>query len=106
MKEQIRSTFVDLTAIDAPSKNEGTISTYVTGRLEKLGLEVSKDEKGNVLGYLSGKGKPILLNAHLDRVLPGKGHTPIIEGDLVKSDGTTNLGSDDTAGVTIILEAL
>lgn len=43
VKEQIRSTFVDLTAIDAPSKNEGAISSYVTGRLEKLGLEVSKD---------------------------------------------------------------
>lgn len=104
--EQIRSTFVELTAIDAPSKNEGAISAYVTGRLEKLGLEVSKDEKGNVLGYLPGEGEPILLNAHLDRVLPGKGHTPIIDGDVVKSDGTTNLGSDNTAGVTIILEAL
>lgn len=106
VKEQIRSTFVDLTAIDAPSKNEGVISTYVTGRLEKLGLEVSKDEKGNVLGYLPGVGEPILLSAHLDRVLPGKGHKPIIDGDIVTSDGTTNLGSDDTAGVTIILEAL
>lgn len=106
VKEQIRSTFVDLTAIDAPSRNEGAISSYVTGRLEELGLEVSKDEKGNVLGYLPGEGEPILLNAHLDRVLPGKGHTPIIDGDVVKGDGTTNLGSDDTAGVTIILEAL
>jgi len=106
MSEQLRSTFIDLTAIDAPSKNEGAISAYVTSRLGKLGLEVSKDEKGNVLGYLSGVGEPILLNAHLDRVPPGKGHTPIIDGDVVRSDGTTNLGSDDTAGVTIILEAL
>lgn len=105
MKKQIRSTFVDLTAIDAPSKNEGEISTYVIGRLEKLGLEVSKDQKGNVLGFLPGRGEPILLNAHLDRVLPGKGHNPIIDGDVIKSDGTTNLGSDDTAGVTIILVA-
>ena len=106
MKKQIRSTFVDLTAIDAPSKNERAISTYVTGRLERFGLEVSKDKKGNVLGYLAGEGEPILLNAHLDRVLPGKGHTPVIDGDVVKSDGTSNLGSDDTAGLTIILEAL
>jgi len=106
MKEQIQSTFIDLTTIDAPSKNEGAISAYVTDRLEKLGLEVSKDQKGNVLGFLPGVGESILLNAHLDRVLPGKGHMPIIDGDVVKSDGTTNLGSDDTAGVTIILEAL
>lgn len=106
VKEQIQSTFVDLTAIDAPSKNEGAISNYVTGRLEKLGLEVSKDQKGNVLGFLPGQGEPILLNAHLDRVLPGKGHNPIIDGDIIKSDGSTNLGSDDTAGVTIVLEAL
>jgi len=106
MSEQLRSTFIDLTAIDAPSKNEGAISAYITGRLEKLGLEVSKDEKGNVLGYLSGVGEPILLNAHMDRVPPGKGHTPVIDGGVITSDGTTNLGSDDTAGVTIILESL
>ena len=106
MSEQIRSTFIDLTAIDAPSKNEGAVSAYVTSRLEKLGLEVSNDEKGNVLGHSSGVGEPILLNAHLDRVPPGKGHTPVIDGDVIRSDGTTNLGSDDTAGVTIILEAL
>lgn len=106
MKQEILSTLVNLTAIDAPSKNEGAISDYVTGRLEELGLEVTKDHKGNVIGFLLGQGEPILLNAHLDRVPPGKGHTPVIDGDLVKSDGTTNLGSDDTAGITIILEAL
>lgn len=106
MKDRIRSTFIDLTAIDAPSKNEGQIAAYVTGRLEKLGANVSRDQKGNVLGYLAGEGEPLLLNAHLDRVLPGKGHKPVIEEDVAKSDGTTNLGSDDTAGLTIILEAL
>lgn len=106
MKDRIRSTFIDLSAIDAPSENENAIALYVTGRLKKLGLKVSRDQKGNVLGFLSGEGEPILLNAHLDRVLPGKGHQPIIDGDVAKSDGTTNLGSDDTAGVTIILEAL
>lgn len=106
MKEKIRSTFIELTAIDAPSKNEGKISVYVVGRLKKLGLDVNKDKKGNIMGFLSGKGEPLLINAHLDRVLPGKGHKSIIEGDIVRSDGTTNLGSDDTAGVTIILEAL
>lgn len=106
MRKQIRSTFIDLTAIDASSEKEGKISEYVTDRLKKLGFVVDKDKKGNIIGFISGRGEPILLNAHLDRVLPGKGHMPVIDGDIVRSDGTTNLGSDDTAGITIILEAL
>lgn len=106
MKKQILSTLIELTAIDAPSKNEAQISAYVISRLKKLGLKVFKDHKGNVLGSLPGRGEPVLLNAHLDRVLPGRGHSPVVNGDIVKSDGTTNLGSDDSAGITIILEAL
>lgn len=106
MKKRLQATFLDLVALDSVSGKENEVAEYVVRRFTRLGLNVTKDKKGNVIGFLAGKGEPLLLNAHLDRVSPGKGHTPIIEGDIIKSDGTTNLGADDAAGVTVILEAL
>ncbi len=44
--------------------------------------------------------------AHMDTVSPGEGKKPVIEGNIIKSDGTTVLGSDDLAGVECILESL
>lgn len=106
MKKRVQSTLLELIAFDAPSGHEGAVADYTIQRLTRLGFKVEKDVKGNVLGFLPGKGDPLLLNAHLDRVPPGKGHIPIIHGDTVRSDGTTNLGADDAVGVTVILEAL
>ena len=39
-------------------------------------------------------------------VAPGRGITPVQDGDVLRSDGTTILGGDCKAGVSIILEAL
>ena len=44
--------------------------------------------------------------AHMDTVEPGSGKVPIINGDIITSDGTTVLGGDDLAGVACILEAI
>jgi tripeptide aminopeptidase len=42
----------------------------------------------------------------LDTVEPGRGIKPIIEGDVIKTDGSTILGGDPKAGVAAILEAI
>jgi tripeptide aminopeptidase len=42
----------------------------------------------------------------MDRVPPGLGHTPILNKGVLYSDGHTNLGADDAAGITVILEVL
>jgi tripeptide aminopeptidase len=60
----------------------------------------------NVFGYLSGTGKPLLLNAHMDGVNPCRGIEPHLGADgIIRSDGTTILGADDRSGVAAILEA-
>jgi len=105
MKEAISRTFYDLARLDSTSKNEGAVVTQINERLAALGLQTKTDEIGNLIGFLPGEGEPILLNAHLDGVLPGKGHVPVREGDILRSDGSTNLRADDLAGVSIILEA-
>ncbi len=50
--------------------------------------------------------EPIFLSAHMDTVVPGEGVVPVLEGNILRSDGRTVLGGDDKSGVAIICEAL
>ncbi|HUD19422.1 MAG TPA: M20/M25/M40 family metallo-hydrolase [Patescibacteria group bacterium] len=105
MIEAIETTFRELARIDSPSEQEQQVASYLQKQLISLGLEVNVDEIGNVIGYLPSEGEPILLNAHMDGVPLSKGHVPVKEGDILHSDGSTNLRADDIAGISIILEA-
>jgi tripeptide aminopeptidase len=42
----------------------------------------------------------------MDTVVPGEGVVPILEGDILHTDGRTVLGGDDKSGVAIICEVL
>ena len=107
VRERALNTFLDLVRVNGPSGGEGPIAAEVLRRLAALGCETRQDGYGNVLAYLPGQGgPPLLLNAHLDCVQPCLGIKPVVEGDVVRSDGTTVLGADDRAGVAAVLEAL
>jgi tripeptide aminopeptidase len=105
-KKRLTQTLLDLIKIDSPSGSEANIVKEVTKRLTALGYSVETDSYGNIIAKISGEGEPIMLNAHLDTVEPGRGINPIISGDTITSDGTTILGGDPKAGIAIILEAL
>lgn len=105
-KQRLVQTFLDLIKIDSPSGSESQIVAEVTSRLKDLGGKVELDKFGNVIAHFKGEGEPILLNAHLDTVEPGRNIQAQIAGDIIKSDGTTVLGGDPKAGVSAILEAL
>jgi tripeptide aminopeptidase len=49
---------------------------------------------------------PLLLCAHMDTVVPGEGVKPVVDGDIIRTDGTTVLGGDDKSGCAIICEVL
>ena len=108
MADQTRliKTLIDLIQIDSPSGDEDSIDAEVTSRLKLLGLTVLHDSYNNVIAKLPGKGTPLLLSAHLDTVEPGRGIKPTIDGEVLRSDGTTILGGDCKAGLAIILEGL
>lgn len=104
-RDRLVKTFCDLVQIDSESGNETAKAEELTRRLECLGFEIETDDYGNVIAHEEGD-KPFMLSGHLDTVSPGNGIKPIVDGDRIKSDGTTIGGGDDNAGLAIILETL
>ncbi len=105
-RERLTKTLIDLICIDSPTGEEDAIDREDSSRLESLGLQVQHDTFGNLIGKLAGEGVPVLLSAHMDTVEPGRGIQPQLDGDTLRSDGTTILGGDCKAGISIVLEAL
>jgi tripeptide aminopeptidase len=115
--ERVVEEFQTLVEIDSPSFGEREMGDYLTKRLVELGLEVSEDEAGKVLGGNCGniygklegslKGAPLLFCVHMDTVEPASGKKAVIgEDGVIQSAGDTVLGADDLSGVSAILEAL
>lgn len=115
MVSELINLFCDLVKIPSPSGNEQNISKYIQNYLKQFGIDsyidstgkLNDSNTGNVIAKL-GDGKPkIMFVAHMDTVEIGdKNITPIIEGSIIKSDGSTILGSDDKAGVAALLSAI
>jgi tripeptide aminopeptidase len=104
--DRLYTTLVELLRIPSTSGHEELVRSYLIQYLGMLGLTTQVDATGNLITTLAGDGVPLLLNAHMDRVPPGLGHEPVLREGVLYSDGTTNLGADDAAGIVIILEVL
>ncbi len=104
-RDRLVATFVELAKIDSPSSDEEEIARHLVATLEELGLSVTRDAYGNVIGT-DGEGEPLLLSAHMDTVEPGRGIEPVVEDDRIRTNETTILGGDCKAGVAAILEAI
>ncbi|HYF80829.1 MAG TPA: M20/M25/M40 family metallo-hydrolase [Symbiobacteriaceae bacterium] len=115
-QERITALLMDLCATDSGSRNERLMADKLKPMLMELGFAVREDDAGskvggnagNLYGRLEGTapGEPLLFSAHMDRVTPGLGVKPRLEGGAIVSDGTTILGSDDAAGIAAVLEAV
>jgi tripeptide aminopeptidase len=115
-RDRMVKEFVELVQIDSLSFNERIMADTLTGKLQAMGLTVCEDDAGSKVGGNTGsllctvKGEKnvpaVLLMAHMDTVVPGIGKRPIIDGNYIRTDGTTVLGGDDVAGIECILEAL
>ncbi len=113
---RLRQYLLDLVQIDSHSREEAHVAARLRADLEALGLDVEIDDAGEKVAGDTGnvicrKGHgpdapPIFLAAHMDTVVPGKGVKPVIDGDIIRTDGTTVLGGDDKSGVAIIVECI
>ena len=106
-QDRVLNTFLDLVRLDGPVGGEEPVAAEVAARLQALGCRVARDAFGNVVAQFAGLGdQTMLINAHLDCVQPCLGILPVVDGDTVRSDGTTVLGADNRAGVAATLEVL
>jgi tripeptide aminopeptidase len=116
-KKRLVASFIKYVKVDSLSKQEKKFSKILRAELSRLGIRMVEDNAakplkgdcGNLFGTLKGnvKNAPrILLNAHIDTVVPGIGIKPVIRKGVIRSDGKTILGADNKAGVVAIMEVL
>ena len=115
-RDRMVNEFIELVKIDSLTRQERQMADTLKGKLQSMGFDVYEDDAGSKIGGNAGniictiKGQKkvpaILLMAHMDTVVPGIGKKPVVEGNIIKSDGTTILGGDDVAGIESILEAI
>src|SRR5262245_3799793 len=95
--------FLDLARISSPSKREGQIAKRLTGILQGMGATIEIDDAGDRLGGDVGNlvakfpgtapdAAPFLLCGHMDTVVPCERVTPVVDGDVIRTDGTSVLG--------------
>lgn len=113
---RLKTLFLELVQIDSLSRREGAIARRLDDELRTLGGTVRFDEAatavggevGNLVARIPGTvdAPAMLLCAHMDTVEPGAGVKPVVDGDVIRSDGTTVLGGDDKSGVAIVCEVV
>jgi len=115
-KERLAQTFSRLVRIDSVSKEEKAISEVLCAILTSMEADVVQDDADKKIGSQTGnivakfKGNvpvpPMILNAHMDTVEPGRGVEPVLENGVFSSKGDTILGADDKSALAVILEVL
>src|SRR5438128_12641358 len=116
-QERIKNLLLEFVQIDSHSRKERDIAERIKKYCEEMGAEVEIDDAGEKVGGNSGNviarfrgtipnAEPIMMSAHMDTVVPGEGVKPIIEGDIIRTDGTTVLGGDDKSGCAVIIECI
>jgi len=108
---------IELIKIDSLSRKEYDVAMRLKSEMEALGATVSIDDAGekvggnvgNLIAHFSGNAQnaqALLLSAHMDTVVPGEGIVPVLDGDILRTNGRTVLGGDDKSGVAIICEVM
>ncbi len=108
---------MDIIRIDSPSRKEKNVALKLEEEMRDLGADCFYDDAGDKVGgnvgnlivKIPGTKKdvpPFFLCSHMDTVSPGEGIEPSVKDGVMRSDGTTILGSDDKSGVSIIVEVL
>lgn len=115
LDKELVNTFCELVQIPSPSGHELNVAKYIQKYLKGLGIKSYMDgsgkpansNAGNVIAKI-GDGRPkLMFVAHMDTVEDGKKIIkPVIKNGVIKSDGTTILGSDDKAGVAALLTGI
>jgi len=116
-RDRLGGLLLDLVRVSSPSRREHEVAERLRKEMVAIGADVSVDDAGEKVGGTTGNviarvrgtvsgAPPLLLAAHMDTVMPCESIRPIVDGDIVRTDGTTVLGGDDKSGCAIIVEVL
>ena len=116
-QDRLVQTFLDMVRVNTPPREEKAASEVAYKILTELGFECAYDDAGekvggnvgNLIAFKKGTvadAPPIFFSSHFDTVEATPGLTPIVDGDVIKTDGKTVLGADDISGMAPILEAM
>jgi tripeptide aminopeptidase len=112
-REKVINDLIALCSIRSPSGEEKEVAEYIITWAKYRGLSIEyidalSGNAPNMLIRIDGEkeGPVILLSAHIDTVpVPANASISVLyEDGIIKSDGSTILGSDDKAGVGAMLE--
>lgn len=113
-KKILEKTFLELLAINSPSKKEKKVHGYILKYLAGIADKIKTDDAGrgfggdcgNIVAKFKGGNSfapMIILLSHMDTVTDTANLKIVKKNGIIKSDGTTILGADDKAGVAIML---
>lgn len=115
-KERLLNNLIEMLKIHSPSKKEKEYADYLVKLLKEMGASIYLDEgylkyggnSSSIIAKFPGEleGDGVTFAAHMDVIEPNLDVEPIIEENIIRTDGTTTLGGDDKAGVASIIEAL
>ena len=113
-RERMQERFLELVQIYSPSGGEMEQCQWLMNYFKERGIEASIDEAGkayggnggNIIAHVKGEpcNPPFCFVAHLDQIEPCKDVRPVVDGHIIRTDGTTTLGGDDKGAVASILE--
>ncbi|WP_110927510.1 M20/M25/M40 family metallo-hydrolase [Bacillus massiliglaciei] len=116
-QDRLVAEFFELVQVDSETKNEAEIAKVLKAKFTELGLDVYEDDTASVTGHGAGNlictlpaskdgAETIYFTSHMDTVVPGNGIKPSIKDGYIVSDGTTILGADDKAGLSVMIESI
>src|SRR5262245_45305841 len=116
-RARLTDEFLDLCSISSMSRHEGAIARRLESILKSMGASGQVDAAGEHVGGapgtmlardagLAAAAPAFLLPAHMVPVVPAERVRALVDGDIVRTDGTSVLGGDDKSGIVAIFEAI
>ena len=117
MDSSLVSLFLDAVHVEAMSLHERPVVQFIHERLAGLPIRIIEDATAAIVGGDAGNlicippsfdpSRPSLaLLAHMDTPRSTAGVRPVLDASRIASDGSTVLGVDNRAGLSVLLHAL
>ena len=100
-RERLQERFIEMVKIYSPSKGEKEMADWLENWLSARKIPFQSDRAGeqyggngrNIVACLKGAGDgiPLGFGAHMDQIEPCANVQPIVEGSIIRTDGTTTL---------------